>query len=239
MIKAAIECLLNLKRPETIKVDDRDYSIIDIKPIHEAECTSLNVYNLDSLVEYLKANPDRLENEKILNIENPVRVVVESSLFGKFKQRERYIEADYSRLVPEIYFGRFLDMEEFMIMLKSKFIETDELNKIISIVGNVQNEAVTKYNDDGFSQEVTVKTGVVRVGQTLLPPRIKLKPFRTFIEIEQPESEFILRARKNPYGVEFALFEADGGAWKKVAINNISTYLKTKLEEVKDITILS
>ena len=239
MLKEALKYLVELKRPEAIKVGERDYSTMDIKPIREAECVPLNVYNLDSLIEYLKSNPDKIENIKILNIENPVRVVAESTLFGKFKQRETYIEVDYSRLIPEIYFGKFLDMEEFMIMLKSKFIETEELISIISIVGNVQNEAVTHYNDDGFSQEVVAKTGVVRVGKVPLPPRIKLKPYRTFIEVDQPESEFILRARKSPYGVEFALFEADGGAWKKEAISNISSYLKKELNEVKDITILN
>lgn len=239
MIKEALKYLLELKRPETIQVDGRDYSTIDIKPIKEAQCAPLNVYNLESLINYLKANPDKLNSQKILNIVNPTKVVVESALFGKFKQRETYIEADYSNLVPEIYFGRFLDMEEFMIMLKSKFFETEKLNNIISIVGNVQNEAVTHYNDDGFSQEVVVRTGVVRVGNVPVPPRVKLIPYRTFIEVPQPASEFILRARKCSYGVEFALFEADGGVWKKDAIKYISTYLKDHLKEVENITILS
>ena len=239
MIKEALEFLVNLKKPETIQVNNRDYATTNICPIKEAECSEITVYNLDGLIEYLKSNPDSLSNKKILNIENPTKVVVESALFGNFKQREKHIEADYSRLVPEIYFGRFLDMEDFMIMLKSKFIETKDLSDIIAIVGNVQNEAVTNYNDDGFSQEVVVRTGVVRVGQTLLPPRIKLRPFRTFIEVEQPESEFILRARKTSSGVEFALFEADGGAWKRDAIKSISEYLKENLSEIEDITILS
>ena len=238
MIKQALEYLVNLKKPETIKVDERDYSTIDIEPVKEAECEALKVYNLNALITYLRENPDKLNNTKIVNIESPTRVVVESALFGKFKQREKHIKADYSELTPDIYFGKYMDMEDFMIMLKSKFIESEELQNVISIVGNVRNEAVTNYNDDGFSQQVVVKTGVVRVGQTLLPPRIKLKPFRTFIEVDQPESEFILRARKTSLGVEFALFEADGGAWKKEAILNISEYLQDALTDIENISIL-
>lgn len=64
-------------------------------------------------------------------------------------------------------------------------------------------------------------------------------PFRTFIEIEQPESEFLLRAKKGYEGIEFALFEADGGAWKKEAIDNIAAYLKENLKEIEHITILN
>lgn len=239
MIKQALEYLVNLKKPETIQVDERDYSTIDIKPIKEAECEALNVYNLGALITYLRDNPDKLCDTKIVNIEGPTRVVVESPVFGKFKQREQHIKADYSKLIPDIYFGMFLDMEDFMIMLKSKFIETEELKNIISIVGNVQNEAVTHYNDDGFTQQVVVRTGVVRVGETVLPSRILLKPYRTFIEVDQPESEFILRARKTSSGVEFALFEADGGAWKRKAIQNISEYLGEALSDIQNISILS
>ena len=54
MIKEAIEYLLKLKRPETIKVNGKDYSTIDINPIKEAECNAITVYNLNSIIKYLK-----------------------------------------------------------------------------------------------------------------------------------------------------------------------------------------
>jgi len=56
---------------------------------------------------------------------------------------------------------------------------------------------------------------------------VKLSPFRTFREIEQPESEFLLRIRldanENP---TVALFEADGSAWSIKAMENIVEYVK-------------
>lgn len=240
MLKEFVEKLLELKRPETIQVDERQYSTIDIKPVYEAECSPIKVYNLDSLIKYLKDNPDKnADNTKIINVTNPLEVVVLSSLFGKFKQREKYIVADYSELLPSINFGRYCNIEEFIIMLKSKFIMTEDLEKIIKVVGNITNENVTNYNDDGVTQKVTTKTGIARVGEVALPPKIKLKPYRTFIEIEQPESEFLLRAKKGYEGIEFALFEADGGAWKKEAVKNITYYLKSELEDIENITILN
>lgn len=240
MIKEAIDYLLKLKRPETIQVENKQYSTIDIKPVYEAECNPINVYNLDSLIRYLKDDPDgNTNNKKIINVVSPLEVVVLSSLFGNFKQRERYIVADYSELVPNVNFGRYCNIEEFIIMLKSKFIMTEDLEKIIKVVGNITDENITNYNDDGVTQKVTTKTGIARVGEVALPPKIRLKPFRTFIEVEQPESEFLLRAKKGYEGIELALFEADGGAWKKDAIDNISNYLLEKLKNKDNITILN
>lgn len=240
MLKEFVEKLLELKRPETIKVEEREYSTIDIRPVYEPTCSPIRVNNLDSLIKYLIDNPDiGISNTKIINVVDPTHVTVESSIFGKFKQREGYIFADYSDLLPDISFGRFVKLEEFIIMLKSKFIMTEDLEQIIKLVGNIQDENVTNYNDDGITQKVTTKTGIARVGEVPLPPKVNLVPFRTFIEVVQPKSEFLLRAKKGYDGIEFALFEADGGAWKKEAINNISSYLSDKLKDVKDITILN
>lgn len=239
MIKEAIDYLLKLKRPETIKIGERDYATIELQAIREAESKPLTVYGLNSLINYIKGNPDQnIENIKIINIEDPLKVTVQSSTFGNFKQRETYLIADYSELTPFIKFGTYLSIEEFIIMLKSKFIITEDLETIIKVVGNITDENVTNYNDDGITQKVTTKTGIARVGEVALPPKIKLRPFRTFVEVEQPESEFLLRARKGYEGIEFALFEADGGAWKKEAINNIEKYLRDNLGETS-ITILS
>ena len=58
---------------------------------------------------------------------------------------------------------------------------------------------------------------------------VTLKPFRTFREIEQPESEFILRYQ-NRNGIEAALFEGDGGCWKLDAILRIKEWLSDKTE---------
>lgn len=240
MIKEAIEYLLKLKRPETIQLNGKDYSTIEINPIKEEKCDAITVFNLDSIIKYLKDDPDNYkEKVKIINIVSPVEVIVESTLFGNFKQREKYIVANYADLVPDIYFGKYMSIEEFIIMLKSKFILTDNLENIIKVVGNVADENVTNYNDDGITQKVTTKTGIARLGEVALPSKINLKPYRTFIEIEQPESEFLLRAKKGYEGIEFALFEADGGAWKKDAIKSISKYLSDNLEDINNITILN
>ena len=59
-----------------------------------------------------------------------------------------------------------------------------------------------------------------------------LAPRRTFPEVDQPESPFVLLVKQSREGMmpEIALFEADGGLWKLTAIQNIKDYLKAVLE---------
>ena len=67
---------------------------------------------------------------------------------------------------------------------------------------------------------------------------MKLKPYRTFTEVEQPESDFIFRM-KDMGSVCCALFEADGGAWRNVAMHNIKAYLQEQLKHYGHITVLA
>lgn len=65
-----------------------------------------------------------------------------------------------------------------------------------------------------------------------IKPIVKLKPYRTFFEVEQPESEFLLRIGD---GGQVGLFEADGGMWKMTARYTIKSYLQEALkEEIND-----
>lgn len=79
---------------------------------------------------------------------------------------------------------------------------------------------------------------IARVENVVIPPRVKLAPYRTFIEIEQPESEFVFRARKADDLPHFALFEADGGAWRIESMKRIKAYLENKLKDMENVVVL-
>jgi hypothetical protein len=82
--------------------------------------------------------------------------------------------------------------------------------------------------DDGVSQAIQAKVGVATVATVQVPNPVVLAPFRTFVEVDQPESELIFRMQNGP---RCALFEADGGAWKLTAMRNIKDYLHAALEQ--------
>ena len=111
---------------------------------------------------------------------------------------------------------------------------------LLKFSGTVKDESIVEYGDDGVTQKATVKTGITSVGDAIVPNPVKLQPFRTFIEVTQPESAFVFRMRQaDGRGVECAIFEADGGAWKNAAMKSIKEYLQNELAELPQFTVIS
>lgn len=90
-----------------------------------------------------------------------------------------------------------------------------------------ENSVSTK--DNGVTQTVEARQGVALNTLVEVKPRIQLQPFRTFLEVPQPESEFLLRVDPNE-GIGF--FEADGGVWKLEAKRNIADYFEKNLKDL-------
>jgi len=129
--------------------------------------------------------------------------------------------------VNNFQFGTWFDLETFIVNMMSLFEQTKECDALIGMMANIANEHVVQNTDDKFSQTLQVKTGLTTKANEKIENPITLKPFRTFREIEQPESEFILRYQ-NRSGIEAALFEGDGGCWKLDAILRIKEWLSAK-----------
>jgi hypothetical protein len=128
-----------------------------------------------------------------------------------------------------------MDPEAFVIALQSMFVEDPPLKALLSLAQNLTAENVSIAEDDGISQKATVRQGVSLKTTRKIEPKVKLAPFRTFREVPQPSSVFLFRLRSREDNTpECALFEADGGAWKLQAVNNIAQYLSEELpKEVK------
>lgn len=60
---------------------------------------------------------------------------------------------------------------------------------------------------------------------------VKLRPYRTFAEIEQPESSYVFHIKDGDRGPAFKLVEADGGLWKNAVMKKIKEYLEFELSE--------
>lgn len=229
MIKEALQYIIGLKKDEIIEVNSRKYATTNISPVKEPAPAALEVSNLTSLVDYLKSNVDKREFPIIVHVCSPTEVEVKSTLFGPFEQRTNFIEAKAQ--VPEFRFGNWYDQESFIIALQSKFLVNDNLTAVRSLVGNVRDGVVKNFGDDGISQSVEAKAGIANVENVVIPNPVNLIPFRTFTEVEQPASNFVFRMKSGRELPEMALFEADGGAWKNVAMKNVRDYLGKELAE--------
>lgn len=222
MIKEAIQYIVGLGNVTTFKENGQVYSSQQLHLLKEATARALEVRSLSGLVEYLKSGFD-VKETMMVHVSSPTEVLAFSSLNSN-ENRNEYIQA--TAMLPSFTFDRYYDSENFNIKLQSAFVKNEDRDVMLKVVGNIKEESVQTVGDDGVSQSVVAKTGVASVGNVLVPNPVVLAPYRTFVEVQQPESDFIFRMQKGP---QCALFEADGGAWKLHAMNNIKTYLQEAL----------
>lgn len=223
MLKEFVKYLLDLNRPEIVEANGKKYSTIGLTQLDkEQPVAPIEVRSLSGLVDYVKSNFDH-ERPVMIHVVSPTRVRVFDAL-NDVNERRSYVVAD--ALLPDVIFERFVSREAFNVMLQACFVNTEDKEEVLKVISSIVEENSVTQNDDGVTQRVTAKTGVATVGVAKVPNPVKLKPFRTFVEVAQPESEFILRLKE---GAQVGLFEADGGAWELNAMSNIATYLSTEL----------
>lgn len=158
------------------------------------------------------------------------RVVVITEPSGRFAQRHAHVTA-VAEWPEGLKFGHYLDLETFNVQLQSLFADSGDRARVLACVGKVKDVNAAEVNDDGVTQNVTVKAGIAREDRDQAPNPVVLAPFRTFRELAQPESPFVLRLRAGQPPTA-ALHEADGGAWKLEAVARIKAWLRERLEGV-------
>ena len=103
------------------------------------------------------------------------------------------------------------------------------MDYLLDILSRISKESNVTSKDNGVSQSVEARQGIALKENIPVRPRVPLRPFRTFQEVEQPESEFLLRLNEEG---SIGLFEADGGMWKLAARQTIKAFLEDKLADL-------
>lgn len=227
MDRTAIEKIVGLSAPNIIEENDYTYTDKELYPVRTPKVGTLVFHTLKGLVDVLTTERIVFNAPVIVSVIEEDKVEVHSAIELFDRSREKPYEC-HAELVS-IPFDKQLDYETMMITLKSKFVQTPELLELVKLLGTITEENSAQTSDDGFSQSVVVRKGIALKEGKTINPIVKLKPYRTFNEVEQPESEFLLRLSE---GGRVALYEADGGAWKLQARKNVAGYLRNALTEL-------
>lgn len=227
MDRTAIEKIVEISEPHIIYEHGYTYSDKHLNVINEPKVKTIYLSTLKSLVELIKKEKDLFNSPVIVHIESHAAITVFSGVASSDRSRE--IPYSVCPDIPTFNFNAQLSYESMMIALKSKFVETPELLELVQLLGTITEENNMQIADDGFTQSVTVRKGIAIKGNKAVNPIVKLKPYRTFLEVEQPESNFLVRLFE---GGNVALFEADGGAWKLEARKSIQEYLYRELADL-------
>lgn len=240
MLKSFIQYIVDMSAPIVQEIKGETYSDKQLFRInHIPYAREITMNTLSSLIDYIKSGVDTFGGKMIIHVQSPTQVSMYSALDVE-RKREDIVEVRAN--VPEFSFNRFDNHESFVIGVQSKFVDDPATDKalLLKFAGTVEAGSVAEYGDDGISQKATVKTGIASKGDAIIPSPARLKPFRTFVEVEQPVSSFIFRMKDDRCGgVQCALFEADGGAWKISAMEAIKAYLVKELEGFDNFIIIS
>ena len=232
-----IERIVTENKVQVIEANGRCYAtknLVEIMPRKDV-AKEIGFSDLSSIVEIVKREKGRFALPIYINIETEKSVSVITSLdIEKEREKPYSAVAEGSRF----NFGSGYDYERFVIAIRSQFIQTPNTANLLQLLKKVSNIESVETSDDGITQSVVAKQGAMLASDVKISPIIRLAPFRTFIEVEQPDSDFLFRISDRNV---FALYEADGGAWKIKAKKNIRAFFEAALgDEIKtgDVVIL-
>lgn len=233
MIKEAIDRILGLARPETVKVEEREYSTHSLTPLETPTPETLHVMSLTGLVDYIEKNVDGLDHDNLMVVvDDPNTVRLIGNTLAPFENRAFHLTAKFT--FEEFPYERFMSSEDFNIKIQSLFVDTHDRAAVLKQSASVTDEAVATLADDGVTQSTQARTGIARKEEVALKNPVTLAPYRTFPEIVQPASPFVFRMRgaaRTGSEPGFALFEADGGKWRNDARITIKKWLTKHLPE--------
>jgi len=233
IIVNAINKLLELANPISLDLGGRQYTSKGIVPVKEPVPATLTIHTLSGFADYITKNIDVLKDTPMfVHVESPVSVSLKGNFVkNSFCERPEFLTANFEP--PNIQSGQYVSVESFIIGLQAFFVQTEINSTLLRVVGNLKGEQVQQFSDDGQTQAVTAKAGLASVATVPVPNPVILKPFRTFPEIEQPESLFVFRMKQQQgQAPSCGLWEADNKQWKITAVKGIAAWLQDKLPEI-------
>jgi hypothetical protein len=207
---------------ETIYSSKQLHQIKAAPPEHPDD---VNVCTLAGFADLVRAGLEEKDFPScyVIHVVDEKTVVLKSKLSDKYGRRLVLIVA---QPVPfnQFRFQNWMSQEEFAIAVASLFSdESPDKQYILDLASTLTNEATVTSEDNGFTQKGTVKQGMRTLKPVTIKPRVSMAPYRTFPEIPQPISQFVLRAKAEGGDSKptLMLVEADGGRWKIDAIAEI------------------
>lgn len=237
MLKEFVEHIQETAQPKIEKIGNTTYALFpngNVEELHEVidRPETLSLTSLDALVKLVRTEALKA-TDKPLYITIPDHLTVRC--FTQPEPSERFCRQFFYKVtatdVPGWGEKVQLPFEEMQIALRTRFQETPDALYAMKLLSDITTGGKITYNDNGVATSVVTKKGIDLQANESIRPIVTLKPYRTFQEVEQPESTFLIRVSER--GITF--IESDGGMWKLYARETVKEFLEAALkEEVAD-----
>lgn len=232
MLKAAIEKIQEMcYKPERFDIDGHHFitdlggGVAEIKPDLEM-VESINLTSLDALVKLVKTEAAKAYSLLYITVSTHNTVKCFTSPSENLRLKREYLYTATATDVPGWNDKVSMNFEEALIALRTRFQPATDTEYTLRLLSNITTGGKVTYNDNGVATSIITKKGIDLQSNESIKPIIRLRPYRTFQEVVQPESEFLIRI--NDRGVTF--IEADGGMWKLNARSIVKAFLEAELE---------
>jgi len=228
MLEKAIQKIASMAESKTYLINGDTYSDRDLIriPSHIDKPRSFELSGLDGIAKMIRAEITAHPAPMFVRVTGPTQVDVYTTYLQDASRVFAYTaKAD----VPDFRGGFFFDHMETIIRLRSRFVPNEGQEYLLSLLSRMNLEQSATSTDNGVTQRVEARQGIALNSKETIKPIVKLRPYRTFHEVEQPESEFLIRVDDRG---NVGLFEADGGAWKLQAKKNIAAYFEEVLKDL-------
>lgn len=236
MLKEAIEKIEEMSSPLVYTEDDHSYVLYadhteELRPaIDSPETVRLN--SLDALVQLVKK--EQTNNQIFVSVisHDEVEVYDSPREDSRWKRTVLYNAraVDIPGWEPEVQMG----FDQAAVALMTRFQDGGDREYTLQLLSQITTGAKVTYTDNGVASTIVTQKGAALAQNTTIKPLVKLRPYRTFQEIEQPEGIFLIRISER--GITFR--EADGGMWKLTARNTAKAWLQEQLQDMPNVTVM-
>lgn len=244
MLKEAIEKIEAMAKDKVMRIDGRNFFVGEdhveefFPAVLRPDCLILG--SLEAMVKMVKTE-GLAKGETPLYIQATSPELVECFMkYGEYEDRflRTFLYTAKATDVPGWRESEVMSFESAMIALRTRFQETADTVYALKLLSDITTGSHVTFNDNGIATSVVTKKGIDLQANTPIKPIVRLKPYRTFQEVEQPESEFLIRVNER----EIKFIEADGGMWRLAARKEIKRYfeeaLAQEIEEGKVVVML-
>lgn len=236
MLKEAIEKIEEMSSPLVYTEDDHSYVLyadhtVELRPaIDSPETVRLN--SLDALVQLVKKEQQDRQIFVSVTGHDEVDVYDSPSEDSRWKRNVLYNARaiDIPGWEPEVQMG----FDQAAVALMTRFQDGGDREYTLQLLSQITTGAKVTYTDNGVASTIVTQKGAALAQNTTIKPLVKLRPYRTFQEIEQPEGIFLIRISER--GITFR--EADGGMWKLTARNTAKAWLQEQLQDMPNVTVM-
>lgn len=236
MLKEAIEKIEEMSSPMVYTEDGHSYVLYadrteELRPAIDSPGT-VRLNSLDALVQLVKKEQQSRQIFVSVISHDEVDVYDSPSEDSRWKRNVLYNAraVDIPGWEPEVQMG----FDQAAVALMTRFQDGGDREYTLQLLSQITTGAKVTYTDNGVASTIVTQKGAALAQNTTIKPLVKLRPYRTFQEIEQPEGIFLIRISER--GITFR--EADGGMWKLTARNTAKAWLQEQLQDMPNVTVM-